>query len=511
MSHAPSSYRKRKAVEEPEVATNRDDQTPKDGEALRMSLDSMTLSQIASLHRNAPLATERVGTASKPSASNAREHKASMGRIRETVQDLSGSGNVEVNAALVALSMDVKLDATTRDNIVAADGCHALVQLLKNCLEKGIAGFPACDQVTELIELAELTILHNALLAITNLTYRHVNSRVCITAIGGVEAAIKVMKTFPKCQTLQERACAALLNLMCNNVTGKKRAIESDGIKIVLAAINNHLGSSILCRASSVALFNMILGIKKNTELLKCLGGGAAIFKVRAKWPDIDENCDGLLDYLTAQMTASQPSVRRSYKTSDVAISFPPVAPEDTAASPKNPTISSQSTLGMNHESSHGVSPSPKVPAVHSKPRNDSQLKPEATLELLSRQPENDRNYNCKSTEALEAVPGRYDRKCKNTVTIFEATGEGGRNATRVVNRNAEPKDQIQSIGMVIQDLFYSDNITFDAALHALHVELVEDSTKWEHFVTVGGCFAVVPIMWLVVKEMLRWISKESV
>jgi hypothetical protein len=92
-------------------------------------------------------------------------------------------------------------------------GCCALVQLLKNCLQKAIDGIPACDQVTELNELIELMILRNTLLVITDLTYRHVNSRVGITAIDGVEAVVKVVKTFPKCQTLQERACAAFATM----------------------------------------------------------------------------------------------------------------------------------------------------------------------------------------------------------------------------------------------------------------------------------------------------------
>jgi hypothetical protein len=278
MSHEPSSDRKRKAVQEPEVAIKCDDRSAKESKALRMSLDSMTLSQIASHQVNASMSTSTVATANKPFVSNSSEHKASKGRIGEKIHDLSGSDNAEVNAALVVLSMDVKRNPTARNNLVAAGGCCALVQLLKNCLEKAIDGIPACDQVTELNELVELMILRNTLLVITNLTYRHVNSRAGITAIDGVEAVVKAMKTFPKCQTLHERACAALLNLICNNVTGKNRAIKSGGIKIVLAAFNNHLGSSILCRAACLALFNMILGIKKNTELLISFGGGAAIF-----------------------------------------------------------------------------------------------------------------------------------------------------------------------------------------------------------------------------------------
>jgi hypothetical protein len=495
MSHDPSSDRKRKAI-----------QSPKESKALRMSLDSMTLSQIASHQGNASMSSATLATANKAFAPSAREHKASKESIGEKIHDLSGSNNVEVNvmiqdlfrsdsvkvyAALMELYRVLMKDSTTRNNLVAADGCRALVHLLNNCLQKAIDEIPACDQVTELNEVVELMILRNTLLVITNLTYRHINSRVGITAIDGVVAVVNVMKTFPKCQTLQERACAALLNLICNNVTGKNRAVKSDGIKIVLAAINNHLGSSILCRAACLALFNMILGVKKNMELLISLGGGAAIAKVKTKWPGIDDNCDGLLDYLAAQMTASQPTVRRSYKSFDVAISFASTAPGDTSASPTNPKFLSQSPLWIYHESSDGVSRSPKIPAVPSKSRNDSQLKSVATSELVSRQPKND--HNSKSTGAPEAV-------------VLEAIGEGERNALRVVNRNAEAEDQIQSIGELIHHLLYSDNIKFDAALNALCVDLVEDPTKWDHFVAAVGCLTVIPIMMLlVVMEMIRW------
>jgi hypothetical protein len=213
---------------------------------------------------------------------------------------------------------------------------------------------------------------------------------------------------------------------------------------------------------------------------------------------------------------------------------------------------SSQSTLGRYHGSSDGVSPSP----------NDSQLKPEATPELVSQHLGNNRKRM--SIKAPEKVVGRHDRKCQNTafVTSLEANGEGESIAARVVTRNnrslrerrfhnartntppstvvspqmnarvvteresiadtvsatntehdesifnAEPVDKIQSVGTLIQHLLYSDNITFDAAIHALRVDLEEDSTKWYHFVAVSSCFAVVPITWLVVKEMIRWVSK---
>jgi hypothetical protein len=99
MSQEPSSYRKRKAVKEPEVAINGDDRNPKKNKAPRASLDSMTLSQIASLcygTATARVSTERVATANNASASNVPEQKASMRKI----QDLAHSDNSKVNAAL---------------------------------------------------------------------------------------------------------------------------------------------------------------------------------------------------------------------------------------------------------------------------------------------------------------------------------------------------------------------------------------------------------------------------
>jgi hypothetical protein len=158
--------------------------------------------------------------------------------------------------------------------------------LSMRCFWISIDSIPACDQVTDLNALAELTTLHKTLRAVTKLTLRHDASKVGIAAIGGVEALVKIMKTFPKCQALQVRACVALLNVMCNNTTGKKKAIESGGIEVVLAAINNHLDSAILCRRACKALFSMIRSSKENTCLIISLGGATAFTKVRTKWAD---------------------------------------------------------------------------------------------------------------------------------------------------------------------------------------------------------------------------------
>jgi hypothetical protein len=655
MSHEPSSDRKRKAVEESEVAIHSDDRNPKKSKASTASLDSMTLSQIASLHGTTPVATERVTTTKKrsspssseeeqdqeeqedeeeqdqeeqedegeQSASNTPEQEASMRRIEKMIQDLSGSDNEKVVTTLAALSMDIKKDPTTRDNIVAAGGCDALFQLLKNCLE-AIDSIPACDHVTELIEFAERETLFWTLVVITDLAYRHDESKVGITAIGGVEAVVKAMKTFPKCQMLQDHACVFLCYLTCHNrATGKKRAAESGGIEVLVAAINNHLGSSIICGHACRALLNIVGGSKKNTELLISVGGEAAISKILTNWPDLDK-ANGLLQYPTAQMAASRPTVRNSCKSSEVVIASPKVVafssqlpepkatPELVSQQPKNDhkckstgapdvtntnayqessaaPLSSQAVPSANvpvavEPKSRLQQPTPveeQGPALGVESLTEKRAEPQAEVqpststkadEILLERHESveqdlfpiDNNVQVRDdktnddgdddddddaslapipcTQAPEVVAGRYDRKCKNTtaVTILEATGGGESNATRVVTRNirslrerksqnarmdtterdstaftstsahAEPEDQIQSIGTLIHHLFYSDNVAFGAALYALHVDLVKDLTRWDHFVAVSGCFAVVPIMWFVVKELACWVSEES-
>jgi hypothetical protein len=162
--------------------------------------------------------------------------------IGALIQDVLGSDNTKVNAALITCAY-----------IVALDGCHALLQVLKNCLGKAVDSFPACDRVTELYELDELAILDNTLRLITNLTFNHYESQVDIAAIGDVKAVVKVMKTFPKCQALQECACAALRNLASGSI-GKAKVIEVGGIEVILTAINNHLGSVKLCKSMQCSL-----------------------------------------------------------------------------------------------------------------------------------------------------------------------------------------------------------------------------------------------------------------
>ena len=111
-----------------------------------------------------------------------------------------------------------------------------------------------------------------------------------MVVVGGVEAVVKVMKTFPKCEMLQKLACRALTNLSCN-APGEKKAIESGGIELLLAAIHNHLNSAVVCETACCALVNIIVvhGSKETKGLLITLGGGAAVAKVRRKWLDNDK------------------------------------------------------------------------------------------------------------------------------------------------------------------------------------------------------------------------------
>jgi hypothetical protein len=186
------------------------------------------------------------------------------------------------------LFLDLGKDDKRRESFVTAGGCFVLVQLLKNFLNKAIDELPSCDQVTELNELVELATLRKTLAVIINLTHQYAESRVGITVIGGVEAVVKLMKTFPKCQALQEGACASLMNLTSGSI-GLAKAVESGGIKMLLAAVNNHLGSLYICKRSCWALNTIVNGSKENTELLITLDGGAAVARVRRKWPDNDK------------------------------------------------------------------------------------------------------------------------------------------------------------------------------------------------------------------------------
>jgi hypothetical protein len=236
-----------------------------------------------------PKTTTEKATTADTTVSTATEHEELIQSIRKLIRELyrSATANNNVDAALDTLNQDLIKDKKKRESLVTARGCFILVQLLKNCLEKAIEIIPVWYRVTKISDYPELTTLYKTLNAMSNLTIRHPESRVGITANGGVETLVKIMKTFPKCHRLQEQACRALRNLTRCSI-GKTKAIESGGIEVVLAAVRNHLDSATLCRKACRALSSIVSDSKENTWLLISLGGRAAVDKVSTKWPDDD-------------------------------------------------------------------------------------------------------------------------------------------------------------------------------------------------------------------------------
>jgi hypothetical protein len=290
MSSNNANDRKRKPTNiVPDTVPSNDGRNPKERKARKVSTNAASL-----MAEPPPLVIENAAAASAVSTANedeesiqstAAEHEESIENVGKMIQDLLHTDNAKVDAALDALLLDRSEDKKKNEIIVTAGGCLALVLLLKKCVNKAIDSIPACDQVTELNELAELTTLHKTLHIMIGLSFYHKESIVGITALGGVEAVVKVMKSFPKCQALQDHACGTLVNLaFCNIVLAK--AIESGGIEVVLAAINNHLESAPVCENACRALANIVSGSKENTGRLITLGGGAAVDKVRTKWAD---------------------------------------------------------------------------------------------------------------------------------------------------------------------------------------------------------------------------------
>jgi hypothetical protein len=240
------------------------------------------------LKKAATANTASVADAADTTAGADAKQEESIESIGQMIQELAHTDIAKVDAALDALNLDLKDDKKKGFKIQIIVGGLALVQLLKKCLDKAIDSIPVCDQVTELNELAELTALHKTLLTMIHLTNHLDYSKAGIAAIGGVEAVVKVLKTFPKCQALQEFACTLVFNLACCSV-GNKRVVETGGIEVCLAAINNHLNSADVCKYACMALSAMIeTENKEDIRLLISLGGATAVAKVRSKWPDGD-------------------------------------------------------------------------------------------------------------------------------------------------------------------------------------------------------------------------------
>jgi hypothetical protein len=208
------------------------------------------------------------------------------------------------------------------ETIIAVGGVHALVLLVEKSLTLAVTKFELSgktmtsastssnfhippNQVTLVDGVVELETLDRTLDVIINLTFQNETSRSSISAIGGVEAVVKVMETLPKCRQLQWSACHALRNLTTTSTTmhnssggsschmniGKKRLLQEDGIKVLLATVNNHLDSSWVCQNALGALENIIMtgNYQENIRRFIREGGATALARVREEWPYDDD------------------------------------------------------------------------------------------------------------------------------------------------------------------------------------------------------------------------------
>jgi hypothetical protein len=290
MSLDDANYHKRKTPDTAETVSSTDDQNQ--NIARKESTDISASTMVAT--ENSITATFIQDLGKKVAADNAITTADTASTMEDEdlvkiLQDLFRSDTAKVNVK--GLDEAFMKDKKNRAKFVAAGGCRVLVQLVKDCLKKAKEEIPACYQVTNLCPIPELKSLYKTLSVITKLTFHYDESTTFgFTFYGGVEALIKVMKTFSKCQKLQDRAAGALVNLVsCSNVTGIAIAIKSGGIQVLLAAINNHLSSAIICEYACVGLLNIVVGSKENTGRLTTLGGEAAVLKVRTKWPDSND------------------------------------------------------------------------------------------------------------------------------------------------------------------------------------------------------------------------------
>jgi hypothetical protein len=216
----------------------------------------------------------------KDSANAKAEHEESMERIGALIQDLFDSDYSKVRAALDALNVNLDTDKEKCDNVVTAGGCFALVQLIKNRLQQ------ANHTVNKRLRQENHTVtLRKIVDVIVGLTDQRHESKVAFSSIGAVEAVLEVMRMFPNCKALQSSACKALRNLADCSI-GKKKAVKSNAMNVLLAAINNNLKSADVCEAAIWAMHNMFSGSKENTALLISLGGATAVAKVKTEWPD---------------------------------------------------------------------------------------------------------------------------------------------------------------------------------------------------------------------------------
>jgi hypothetical protein len=289
MSTELTNERKRKSTDVPKDVVSSKDEGPNERKARRVS---------DGIHADASASTkggisgdgcdggDQESLQSQEYACNSGREE-SLQNIGKLVQDLFHYGHPAiVRGALDALCHQLTEEPTRCEDFVTVGGCAALVQLLMNCNRTATKEKRPQPLSTELLhERPEWKTLYKTLHLVTLLMSTHLESRVAMTAMGGVEAIVNVMKTFRNCQDVQTLACFALRKLARCKI-GKNAAIEAGAMQALLLAINVHLGSKGTCGYALYALVNMIKESKENTKLLISLGGAAAVVKVKTKWQD---------------------------------------------------------------------------------------------------------------------------------------------------------------------------------------------------------------------------------
>jgi hypothetical protein len=104
---------------------------------------------------------------------------------------------------------------------------------------------------------------------------------------------------------MQDDACCALVNLI-GCIIGKKKAVETGAMEVVLAAANNHTDCLCVCRNALDFLLGIVAPSKENTKLFISSGGVATVAKVRKQWPDdddVEESVQMLMGPLIQELT----------------------------------------------------------------------------------------------------------------------------------------------------------------------------------------------------------------
>jgi hypothetical protein len=183
-------------------------------------------------------------------------------------------------------TMDCMPTAEVQEAVVSIDdqcnrkACRVIITTFVSLIGKSESESVFDATTGELVETIYMTLG-----LLVSLMYGHDNGKVETISAGGVEEIVKVMQTFPNCQKLQRAACAALYFLTLCSI-GKKKAVESGGMEVLLAALDNHLYSADICDNACCTLFNIVDKSKERTRIFISLNGDAAIAKVGNQWPD---------------------------------------------------------------------------------------------------------------------------------------------------------------------------------------------------------------------------------